>query len=119
MALLQNFSISQGTDDVLSVFVESDLTLDTLSGSTVEWAVYNMSYGAPLPSPVLIHKISTDGGVNILSSPAMTFDINIARADTASLDAGVYYHEAVVIDAAGNRSMVMYGAMAITLSMLG
>lgn len=115
MAELQNFSVSQNTDDEIAVLVESSLTLNTLAGMTIEWSVYEVEFGVPLRSPVMIHK-TTSSGITVPSSPAMTFDIAIDHADTASLDLGVYYHEAILIDGGGNRSLILFGLMAVTLA---
>lgn len=117
MALLQNFSVSRNNDDALTVTVEEDMTSDTLAGATVEWVVYGMSFGVPLPSPVLIAKTSADGGITILTSPPMTFVINLASADTINLELGNYYQEAEIVDNLSNRSTIMYGAIAVTLTM--
>jgi hypothetical protein len=120
MALLQNFSVSRANDEVLTVTLESDLTSGSLASATVRWTVYGMSYGMPMPSPELISKSSlSGGGIVILESPPLTFVINLKKIDTAGFDLGNYYHEALIIDDVGNHSTVMYGAMAITLSLEG
>ena len=114
---LQDFSLAKNSDETLTVTVLSDLTSDTLVGSTIEWQVFESVYGVPMPSPVLIFKSSASGGILIPGSPDMVFDILVNHLDTSALGVGYYYHEAVVIDQIGNRTPVMYGSMTLTLSL--
>jgi len=116
-ALLQNFSVSRNNDEALGVTVESDIVGDSLAGATIEWEVFESVYGVPLPSPILISKTTVDGSIVIPGSPELFFVINLAKADTSALALGYFYHEATVVDNVGNRTTIMYGSMAITLSL--
>jgi hypothetical protein len=75
-----------------------------------------MAFGVPIESPELILKSSADGGIGVPGSPDLFFIINMNAVDTALLDLGNYYHEGWVVDEVGNRVTVVYGAMALTLS---
>jgi hypothetical protein len=117
MAKLQNFSVTRNNDEAISVTIDSDVPNDTLAGALVEWSVYGMSFGAPIPSPQLIVKSSADGGIGVPGSPDLFFYIYLNAVDTVGLDLGNYFHEAIVIDEVGNRATVVYGALALTLSL--
>jgi hypothetical protein len=116
MPMLQNFSITRANDEAISVVVNTSVPNDTIIGATVEWSVYGMAFGVPIDSPQLILKSSDDGGVTVPGSPDMFFIINLNAVDTRDLDLGNYYHEALVVDEVGNRATIMYGAVALTLS---
>ena len=118
MPKLQNFSVTRNNDEVISVFVDAD-DAATLDGALVNWSVYGMAYGVPIQSPELIAKTSAPGAIDVPPSPPMTFYINLGAVDTRDLDLGNYYHEGWVIDEVGNRVTVVYGALALTLSVGG
>jgi hypothetical protein len=116
MPKLQNFSVTRNNDEAISVVIDSDAPNDTLDGATVEWAVYGMAFAVQIESPKLIVKSNQDGGIGVPGSPDLFFIINMHAVDTAPLDLGNYYHEGWVVDEVGNRVTVVYGALALTLS---
>jgi hypothetical protein len=117
MPKLQNFPVTRNNDETLGVFVDSDIPSDSLLHSTVHWSVWGMAYGVPMiDMPPLIVKDSTSGGITVLDSPPMNFDINLSASDTEPLDLGNYYHEGWLVDSGGGRVTVVYGALAVTLS---
>ena len=115
MPKLQNFSVTRNNDEVISVFVDSDAPA-TIQGARVNWSVYGMAYGVPNPSEELILKTSDTGSILVPPSPDMTFYISLGAVDTRDLDLGNYFHEGTVVDEVGNRVTVVYGALALTLS---
>lgn len=119
MPKLQNFSVTRNNDEVISVFVDTDVPGDTLEGATVQWGVWGMAYGSPIESPQLIAKTTDTGAINVPPSPQMTFYINLNAVDTRDLALGNYYHEGMAIDEVGNRVTVVYGALAVTLEVMG
>ena len=116
MPKLQNFAITRDNDEAISVVIDSDVPTDTLVGATVRWNVYGMAYGVPIESPELILKSSEDGSITVPGSHDLFFVINMNAVDTRDLDLGNYFHEGVVTDEVGHRVTVVYGALAITLS---
>lgn len=118
MPKLQNFSVTRNNDEVISVFVDTDVPGETLVGATVKWGVYSMIYGVPIEDEKLIAKTTDTGAIIVPPSPPMTFYINVGAVDTRDLDLGNYYHEGMVVDEVGNRVTVVYGALAVTLEAL-
>lgn len=116
MPKLQNFPVTRNNDEAISVVIDSDVVGDTLVGATVEWAVYDMAYAVPIFSDQRIVKSSSNGGIGVPGSPDLFFIINMNAVDTRDLDLGNYYHEGWVVDEVGNRATVVYGALAVTLS---
>lgn len=113
MQELGNFSLAIGDGIVVTLLVKSALG-DTLAGSTIEWRAYPAAYGVASPPAVILKGSESPGGITILSSPAMTFNIEFDEADTSELDPGNYYHETTVIDGSGNRSTVLSGILTLT-----
>jgi hypothetical protein len=119
MPKLQNFSATRNNDEAISVVIDSSVAADTLEGATVTWAVYEMEFAVPIMSPQLIVKSSADGGISVPGSPDLFFIINLNAVDTVGLDLGNYYHEGMVVDEVGHRVTVVYGALAVTLEVMG
>ena len=113
--MIQNFTIRRNSDETLTATIESNIVGDTLVGTTIDWAVYGMTYGTVIGSPVLIFKSTNAGSITIPGSPDMVFYITMDAVDTADLALGNYYHEALIIDEGGFRTPAAFqGVMTIT-----
>lgn len=101
----QNFSIFSGDDEDILVSVVDDAgAAVALTGATITWRLADTRGGT-----VELTKINdSTNGVTITDAAGGTFTIHIASADTTDL-AGVYYHEAQVEDAQGNKTTVLTG----------
>ena len=112
----QNFSVTQG--DVYEVTItvkdENGVAKD-LTGATKRWAAFN-SLGVAVISKadVEISLVRVNGGVGELD--ALRF--NLAGADTVSLAAANYRHEAETVDVSSNRSTVTKGIMKVEAQLL-
>ena len=113
MPNIQDFSVPANNTALVTCDVTTVIPGDTLDGSTVEWFAYQQLHGVTTSTVVLAKTSSSaGGGINILSSPPMTFTIEIDAADTINL-LGNFYHEATVIDEGGSRVTVLYGLMTV------
>ena len=84
-----------------------------LTGATVvDWALTDLSptEGA---ATKLIEK-SLGSGVGITAPTQGQVQIEVDEAETASLAAGDYYHEARVVDAIGDTDSVTFGQVRLT-----
>ncbi len=102
----QDFEMWQGDHKVLT-FTVADV--ETLEGATIRWAT---AYLSPY-KPVAVEKAGQMDGAE-----RNTFTVILNTADTADLDPGTYYHEAEVVDAAGNKSTVAVGTMTLHPTLL-
>lgn len=110
----QNFEIYQGDDLALEVTVKNaDGTPKDLTGATIRWALHTTNKAAV---PKLSKAIST--GIAVTDAAGGVFTVTIARADTAALKAGVYYHEAEITDAASKRATVLTGKATILQALI-
>jgi hypothetical protein len=103
----QNFEAYKGDTRNISVSVEDDdgAAVD-LTGATIKWAAANT------PTSVAVISKQTGGsGISITDASGGVFVITLQPADTASLRARTYYHEAQVTDAGGVISTVLTGKM--------
>lgn len=97
----QNFELWQGDHKILT-FTVADV--ETLEGATIRWAAaYLTAY-----QPTAIEKTG-----QVDSAERNAFTVTLSTADTATLEPGIYYHEAEIVDAAGNKSTVVTGEMTL------
>lgn len=109
----QNFEMWQGDHKVLAFTV---VDVESLEGATIRWAA---AYLSPY-KPVAVEKagqMMMDGGGDG-GAERNAFTVTLKTADTENLDPGTYYHEAEVVDAAGNKSTVAVGAMTLHPTLL-
>lgn len=103
----QNFEMHKGDTRTVTVTVtDDDDQAVNLTGATVKWAVANTPTSA-----TLISKQTGGSGISITNATGGVFVITLVPADTSSLSARTYYHEAQVTDAAGVVSTVLIGKL--------
>jgi hypothetical protein len=105
--MLQNFSGYAGDD-----FQQKFSISGSLSGAVVFWSLYEQLFGVPSGSPILVKTSQSGGGIEIVDSPASSFTISFASADTAALQ-GNYYHEARILDVDGNVITEVQGILTV------
>lgn len=103
----QNFQMHKGDTRTVTVAVvdDDDIAVD-LTGATVKWAVANTPTSA-----TLISKQTGGLGISVTDAVGGVFVITILPADTSSLRARTYYHEAQVTDGSGVVSTVLTGKL--------
>ena len=112
----QDFTVYAGDDNQLSFAITaagSTAPLD-LTGATIYWTV------AVDPGDNLkLEKSSTGSDINITSSTAGTFTIDIQAADTESLGgpantpSKAYFHQVRIVDSSGEKSVLAVGTMTV------
>ncbi|MCX5658589.1 MAG: hypothetical protein NTW19_02570 [Planctomycetota bacterium] len=102
----QDFTMHQGTHRTLRVSLAG--TVPTTAGAAV-WRV-----ARDRASTALLSKTLAEGGVGNLTTG--TLDISLFPSDTATLDAGEYYHELRVTDADGQQDVVLEGTLTLKAS---
>jgi hypothetical protein len=113
MLINQNFSIPADDDAYVSFTVdESVKDIITLVGSTIWWNVFPMQYACPVPGQPAVIAKTTPLDVQIPESPALTFYVQIFRADTVNLLRN-YYHEARVLNHQQQLVTVTVGVMTV------
>ena len=113
---VQNFEIHAGDDLVIPVTVtdQAGQPVD-LTGATAAWQAARGTPEKFSKTPAL--SKATGSGI-VLTDPASgTFEITLAAADTEGLR-GVFYHEAEVTDAGGNRATVLAGTMTVLATLI-
>lgn len=106
----QDFEVFQGDKRRITIPITDEAgAAKTLTGSTQRWQAHDKDTGL-----VVITK--TDGDISIVSvSPdtnnAISFDLD--PADTLSLEAKGYDHEAEIVDQSSNPSTVTRGTMTV------
>lgn len=110
----QNFSVPAGDEVIITLTMDPNANV-VVSGTTVDWRVYEQQYGVPTADvPAIISKSNVSPtGITLLDSPPDTITIELVEADTVGLLRN-YYHEATVIDGSGNRVTIACGIMAVT-----
>jgi hypothetical protein len=111
----QNFELTAGDDASLSVTVRDRSTGDAvdLTGCTAAWVASRGSRRLLgddcLPADPIVSKTGTLAG----DPSTGVFTVALDPADTASLRAGDYRHQARLTDADGNTVAVMSGRLRI------
>jgi len=105
----QNFSIPAGYNEVITFTVDPAVT-PTLLDATVLWKVYQQQFAIPMGPPIL-----EKGGPDItpIESP-LSFEVQMMTADTINLTPENYYHEATIINAAGEVIGGSWGILCVT-----
>ena len=107
-----DFSIPAGGDRLLVITVsEQDGNLMNLTGCLIKWALCT----APPKLASVVTKESTTGAIRIAdqTSARGQFTVQLDGADTKTLPAGTYYHEARVTDSDGNSDIVVDGLVTL------
>jgi hypothetical protein len=113
-ATSQNFSMYQGDDFTLTVTVKDAAgAAKNLTGATIKWALHTTNKAAV---PKLSKAIGT--GIAVTDAAGGVFTVTIARADTAALKAGAYYHEVEITDVASKRATVLTGKATILQALI-
>lgn len=113
---IQNFSVPAGTDQQVTIVVETTIENDSLEGCTIYWRVYEQTYGVvDQEVDPLIEKSSLGGGgIEITDPPTdMTLVVTLTPEDTVSLLRN-YYHETTVVGEIGEQDTVVVGIMTVT-----
>lgn len=108
-------SISHYAGDSLVIAV----TTKTTSGERVDLMNADISWvlaESVSSSPVLLKTVS-GGDIVVTDAEQGEFEIKLVPTDTESLS-GSYYHEAEVVDSAGNESTIFVGSFDIKESAL-
>ena len=102
----QDFTMHAGdTKDVTVSVVDGDGSSVTLTGATIVWKM-----ARKVDETALLTKTTTAGDITISGAD---FSFTLAASDTASLDAGQYYHEAEVTDSSSDVATVTTGIITI------
>ena len=103
----QDFEVYQGDTKQVTITItdEAGAAL-TLTGSSQKWEAFDGATAAIQKADVDISLVSVDG-----TDDAIRFTID--PADTATLTAGTYAHEAEVTDSTSNVSTVTRGTMTV------
>ena len=106
----QNVRISAGDDRVVSIAVANPAAAD-LTGAQARYIVSRSPYD---PRPPLISKttgagITIETGAGVPPGYAAVLKVAIGNDDTAELEAGWYYHEAIMTLQSGVNIAVMNG----------
>jgi hypothetical protein len=105
---VQNFEIHAGDSrDIVVTVTDSQGAAVDLTGAAVAWQLARSAGSAA----AVVSK-SLGAGIAITDGPNGVFTVTLDPADTESLT-GLYYHEAEVTDAAGNRSTVLTGVATV------
>lgn len=104
MDILQAVGCTKGDYFPFTIGIDpyEDGTYPDLTGATALWTLYEgMFEGAQ----ALLQKSSADGGVTINRDDATHWQliVNLDPADTASIPAGLYYHDAKVLIGGGTQ----------------
>lgn len=107
----QDFDMFAGdTKNLVVTVTDNSGSIVDLTGGQVTW-VLKRNLGA---SP-LVTKTSTVAGQIDMGGTSGQFTVHVLPADTTGFS-GMYYHEAVFTDVAGNVSTVMTGRVVINQS---
>jgi len=116
----QDFSISCGDALDLTVTLIDDTDFPSLDGTMdVVWQAFTQGFGVPTSAIPILSKSTAIGGVTLSGSPSHAVVVSFAGSDTADLPTGNYYHEVRIIDGGGNKTLVAYGMMTVTLALSG
>jgi hypothetical protein len=102
----QDFTMYRGeTGYVNFTVLDTNGTAVNLTNYTVHWGLALNSLG-----DYLLHKHSpTASGITIVAAASGMFRVILEPDDTSDLRADKYYHEARLVDASGNQSVVAIG----------
>lgn len=114
---IQNFSVAANSDQDLQFTIETcSPEEDSLSGDTdtLYWRAYEQMFGCPVEGlpPVIAKSSLSGGGIVVLPSPPMTFQVSLSHFDTINLLRN-YYHEVLLVDASGNQDTIACGIMTV------
>ena len=109
----QNFTMHSGDDKLIAASTSgSTSAAKDLTSATIKWRVEvpeNVGSGCP------ITKQTGGSGISITDASAGKFEITLDAADTASMAAGVYEHEAEAFDSSSKTATLFRG----TITLLG
>ena len=103
----QNFAIPAGYNEIITFDVDPAIT-PSLVDTVIWWRVYNEMFGIPDGPPILE---KTMGDIVPYDSP-LSFTVQMYTADTLNLLRN-YYHEATIINAAGEDIGGSWGIMTV------
>lgn len=115
MPVIQNISLPAGDNADITFNIDGTNVID-LNGATIYWRVFDHVWGIPEGAAVLskaTDALAIDDTIEIPGSPADVFVVPIRADDTKGM-LGNYYHEAIVIDVAGNPYTVTTGMFTVT-----
>ena len=110
---VQNFQIHAGDSRELVVTVsDSQGAAVDLSGAAIAW---QLARSAGAAAPAVAKALGS--GIVITDGPNGVFTVMLDPADSETLS-GLYYHEAEVTDAAGQRSTVLSGVATVVPTLI-
>ena len=108
----QNFAIPAGYNEVVTFDVNPAVT-PTLQDTTILWRVYEQQFGIPVALPSGAPVLEKSGAdITPIDSP-LSFEVQLYTADTINLLRN-YYHEATILNAAGEVIGGSWGIMTVT-----
>lgn len=87
-------------------------TATSQAGAAINLTAASITYQLTDGSCVLVEKTLSDG-IAVVSAAAGTFTVTLAPADTATLEAGTYWHSAVVTSSGGTVTTTLRGRLRI------
>ena len=104
----QNFAIPAGYNEIITFDVDPAIT-PSLVDTTIWWRVYAEAFGIADQTQLFLEK--TLGDIVAYDSP-LSFTVQMYTADTLNLLRN-YYHEATIINAAGEDIGGSWGIMTV------
>lgn len=121
---IQDFDLHAGDKKTLRFTVYEPLASDPkkpdttkpidLTGATIRWGLSK----TPGDAAALFIKTTGGGGIAITDETGGEFQVTLDKADTVALAAGLYYHEAEVVEVAGDDSTIATGTVTIDATVL-
>lgn len=114
-------------DDALHAGDDATITITVTEDGTADGAVVDISgataitWGLETDASTPVRQITKTlgSGITVTDGPNGVFEVQIDAADTASLSAGKYKHQARVTYSGGDKETVIQGAAVIVASVLG
>ena len=89
--------------------VDAAGTAIDLTGATIKW---KMARSGVIPAEIIK---SIGSGITVTNAAGGQFTVDLTTTDTAPL-LGLYYFQALVIDSAGNQSVIAHGDLTLNLN---
>jgi len=101
-----NFRLVKGDDKALIITAmdEDDAPVDLTGISSLEWGLYPTGIDAANDTNAVITKTLVSG-ITVTDAEDGVFKVTMSATETAGLTVGkAYFHNAVIVDADGNRA---------------
>ena len=107
----QNFELIRGQDKTITIaVVDDDGAVVNIAGAAITWLLADELGG----TTTLTKTVGS--GITIVNEAGGIFSVTLAEADTETLDAGWYYHEAQVEDSSSNKTIVTTGLINLRIA---